>query len=111
MKYSEKIVKEAEQYKELSVRELKKTIRNYKSLSNSASPRFYFLFTLTCTVVTYFVFFNQNIFTFLMLLLFHYGFMWKFLYEHKKFHLVSDEDKEEIDQVVEILEEYLKNKK
>ena len=42
-----------------------------------------------------------------MLLLFHYGFMWKFLYEHKKFHLVSDEDKEEIDQVVEILEEYL----
>lgn len=110
MKDFEKIRKEAEKYKELNTHELKKIIKGYKSLSNSASPKFYFIFTFICVIVPYVVFCKITILTFLMILLFHYSFMWKYLFEYKKFGLVSEEDKEEIDEVIDILESYLKDK-
>jgi hypothetical protein len=44
----------------------------------------------------------------------HYLVFWEFLHKYKKFKLVSDNDKEEIDEVIQILEshlETLENKK
>jgi hypothetical protein len=43
--------------------------------------------------------------------LIHFVFYWEFLFKYKKFKLVSDEEKREIDAIVEILEEYLKENK
>jgi hypothetical protein len=40
----------------------------------------------------------------------HFVFYWEFLFKYKKFKLVSDEDKCDIDEIVKILELYLKEK-
>ena len=45
------------------------------------------------------------------MLLIHFVFYWEFLFKHKKFKLVSDEENREIDEIVEILEEFLKENK
>jgi hypothetical protein len=37
-------------------------------------------------------------------------FFWVYLHKYKKLKLVSDEDREEIDQIIEILEGYLKER-
>jgi hypothetical protein len=45
------------------------------------------------------------------MLLIHFSFFWVFLFKYKNFKLVSDEDRYEIDEIVKILEEYLKENK
>ena len=40
----------------------------------------------------------------------YFLFFWEYLFKYKKFKLVSDEQKEEIDQIILILEDYLQEK-
>jgi len=108
MTYNIKIQKEAEQYKDLSTKELKKVIKGYKSLSRSNSDIYNFLFTFLIMMVMTFLLFKVNVGILLLMTLIHYIFFWEYLHKYKKNKLVSDKDREEIDGVIKILEGYIK---
>jgi hypothetical protein len=108
MTYNNKIQKEAEQYKDLSTKELKKVIKGYKSLSRSNSDIYNFLFTFSIMMVMTFLLFKVNVGILLLMTLIHYIFFWEYLHKYKKNKLVSDKDREEIDGVIKILEGYIK---
>lgn len=110
MKNSEKILKEAEKYKNLPTNELKKVIKSYKSLSKSNSDIYNFLFSFIIMIISAFFLMEVTIGLLLILMIFHYLFFWEYLHKYKKVKLVSDDDKEEIDEILIILEEYLRDK-
>jgi hypothetical protein len=105
----EKIMKEAENYKNLPKKDLEKVIKSYKKLSRSNSKTYYFLYTFICMMVPA-LFLGVNFIGLAIIITFHYFFFMEYLYEYKKSKFVSDEEKEECDKIVEILEEYLKDK-
>lgn len=105
-----KIRKEAEFYKDLSEKKLKKVIRKYKFLSMSNTDIFNFMFFLITFGVPFLCVFGITINTIFFMILIHFVFYWEFLFKYKKFKLVSDDDRYEIDEIVKILEEYLKEK-
>ena len=101
--------KEAEQYKNLSADELKKVIKKYKSLAKWNSDIYNFLLTMICMMLGAALFVDITIGTLTLLLIVHYLFFWEYLHKYKKSKIVSDQDREEIDEVVRILEEHLKD--
>lgn len=103
-----KIQKEADLYKDLTVSELKKVIRKYKNLSKSNSDIVNFIFTALCFGIPFFIFCGFSISSIFVFLLVHFLFFWEYLHKYKKFKLVSDDEKNEIDQIVSILEDHLK---
>jgi hypothetical protein len=105
-----KIQKEAELYKDCSTPKLKRVILNYKLLSYSNSKNFNFFSSLFFMFVPFLIFFNLSIVSFFSIITVHYFFFHKFLYEKKKIKIVSDEEKEEIDEVLKILNSYLKER-
>ena len=105
-----KVREEADLYKDLEPKKLKKVIRQYKFLSVSNSEVFNFLFFLVTLAVPFFLMFGITMNTSFFMILIHYIFYWEFLFKYKKFKLVSDKEKREIDEIVEILEESLKEK-
>jgi hypothetical protein len=105
---------EADQYKNLSADELKKVIKGYKSLSKSNSDIYNFLFTFIIMLVSTLLFLKVTVGILLLMTVIHYLVFWEFLHKYKKFKLVSDNDRKEIDEVIQILEtqlETLENKK
>ena len=106
-----KIRKEAESYKDLPDKKLKKVIRQYKFLSMSNTEIFNFVFFLVTFAVPFLCVFGITVNTLFFMFLIHFVFYWEFLFKYKKFKLVSDEEKREIDAIVEILEGYLKENK
>ena len=106
-----KIRKEAESYKNSSYKELKKAIRQYKFLSIANTEIFNFLFYIVTFGIPFLCVFGITVNTLFFMFLIHFVFYWEFLFKYKKFKLVSDEEKREIDAIVEILEEYLKENK
>lgn len=106
-----KIREEADLYKDLPTRKLKKVIRKYKFLSYSNSEIVNFIFTLTTFAIPFLLVFGISTNSVFFLLLIHYLFYWEFLFKYKKFKLVSDREKYEIDSIIEILEDYLKERK
>ena len=107
----DKITKEASIYRNLPTKKLKKVILNYKMLSFSNSDIFNFLFTLVIMVGVTLLISGVNIGILIIIGFIHYLFFWEYLHKYKKSKLVSDEDKEEIDEVIKILEGYLKDRK
>jgi hypothetical protein len=105
-----KIQKEADLYKDLPEDELKKVIKKYKCLSKSNSDIVNFLFSLTCFGIPYFIFLGVSKLSIIVFLIVHLLFFWEYLHKYKKFKLVSDEDKKEIDDIILILEDDLKGK-
>ena len=105
-----KVRKEAELYKDLPPEELKKIIKGYKQLMFANSDIYNFIFTLSFFLIPYLVFFNINLISFVLIILFHYLFFWEYLHKHKKSKIVSDVDNEEISEIVKILEGYLDDK-
>ena len=105
-----KIQKEADLYKDLPEDELKKVIKKYKFLSKSNSDIVNFLFSLTCFGVPYFIFLGVSKISIIIFLIVHLLFFWEYLHKFKKFKLVSDDDKKEIDDIVSILEDNLKSR-
>ena len=100
---------EADQYKNLSADKLKKVIKVYKSLSKSNSDIYNFLFTFIIMLVSTLLFFKLTVGILLLMTVIHYLVFWEFLYKYKKFKLVSDNDREEIDEIIQILESQLEN--
>lgn len=103
-----KIRKEAEVYKGLPDKKLKKVIRQYKFLSMSNTEIFNFVFFLVIFAVPFLCVFGITLNTLFFMMLIHFVFYWEFLFKYKKFKLVSDEEKREVDEIVEILEGFLK---
>jgi hypothetical protein len=106
-----KIKKEAESYKNSSYKKLKKVIRQYKFLSIANTEIFNFLFYIVTFGIPFLCLFGITVNTLFFMLLIHFAFFWLFLFKYKNFKLVSDEDRYEIDEIVKILEEYLKENK
>lgn len=100
--------KEAALYKDLPTKKLKKVIRSYKSLAFSNSDIFNFLYTLVIMVGTAVLISGFNLGLLLVVGLVHYLFFWVYLHKYKKSKIVSDKDKEEIDEIIKILESHLK---
>ena len=105
-----KIRKEAESYKNLSDKKLKKVIRQYKFLSMSNTEVFNFLFYLVTFGIPFLCIFGITVNTLFFMFLIHFVFFWEFLFKYKKFKLVSDDQRYEIDEIVKILEGYLNKK-
>ena len=108
MKDMEKIQKVAALYKVLPTKKLKKVIRSYKSLAFSNSDIFNFLYTLVIMVGTAVLISGFNLGLLLVVGLVHYLFFWVYLHKYKKSKIVNDKDKEEIDEIIKILESHLK---
>lgn len=106
----DKIKKEAELYKNVSVSKLKRVILNYKFLSFANSKNFNFIITLLFLLIPYFIICKINLFTLTLIIMSHFFIFWKYLYEKKNWKMVSDKEKEEIDQIIEILETYINEK-
>lgn len=105
-----KVTEEAEKYKDLPTKKLKKVIRQYKSLSRSNSDIYNFVFTFVIMILAAPFFMEITYLNLCLLILVHYLFFWEFLHRYKKWKLVNDVDKKEIDEVIQILEEYLKER-
>jgi hypothetical protein len=103
-----KLQKEADLYKDLPTKKLKKVIRSYKSLSFSNSDIFNFLYTLVIMVGTAVLISGFNLGLLLVVGLVHYLFFWEYLHKYKKSKIVSDKDKGEIDEIIKILQSELK---
>ena len=107
----EKITKEASIYKDLPTKNLKKVIFDYKMLSFSNSDIFNFLYTLVIMVGMTLVIWGINLTMLLLIGLVHYFFFWLYLHKYKKSKIVSDEDREEIDEIIKILNQELNDRK
>lgn len=105
-----KVKKEAESYKDLPPKKLKKIIRSYKSLLFSSSYNFNFLVSFFTSLIFYLLFCKINIYTILLFIVLHYFLIWKYFIEGKKLFLVDPEDADELKEIIEILESYLKEK-
>ena len=101
---------EAEKYKDSSIDQLRKVLKDYKSLSRSNSDISNFLWTFGFTILGSVLFLKITLGNFLLVTLFHYLFFWEYLHKYKGFKLVSDKDREEIDEIIEILEGYIKER-
>lgn len=106
-----KIEKEANLYKDLPTKKLKKVIRDYKFLVMANSKNFNFIVTLVWVFLPYFIFFNITLFSMLMIIGLHYFLFDLYLFEKKGWKLISDKDKNDMDQVLEILESYMEDRK
>lgn len=106
-----KIKKEAEQYKDSSTSKLKRVIINYKFLSFSNTKNFNFVITLLFILIPFFLMSKITVFTLSLVIVSHYFIFCKYLYEKKKWKMVSDEEKNEIDEIIIILESYLEGRK
>jgi len=106
-----KIEKEANLYKDLPTKKLKKVIREYKFLIKANSRSFNFIVTLTSMLITYFAMFPITPLTFILLIIGHYYFFDVYLFDTKNWKLVTDKEKNEMDQIVVILESYLEKRK
>lgn len=105
-----KAKKEAESYKDLPPKKLKRVIRSYKGLLFSSSRNFNFLVSFFTSLIFYFLFCKINIFTIFLFIALHYFLVWKYFIEGKNLFLVDPEDAEELKEIIEILETYLKEK-
>jgi hypothetical protein len=106
-----KIEKEANLYKDLPTKKLKKVIFNYKILSYSNSDIFNFLYTLVIMVGMSLIIWGLNLNMLLLIGLVHYFFFWLYLHKYKNSKIVSDKDREEIDEIINILNQELNNRK
>jgi hypothetical protein len=62
-------------------------------------------------LIPYFLVFPITLLTFILLIIVHYFLFDLYLFEKKGWKLVSDKDKNDMEQVLEILESFLKDRK
>lgn len=102
---------ESDLYKDLPKEKLKKIIRQYKFLSFTNSELFYVLYTILTFGGTFLFFFGISINSIFFMFLFHYIICWEIIYRSTSRQSSDKKEKEEIDQIIEILKEHLKDKK
>jgi hypothetical protein len=111
METMSKIQKEADEYKDSSVGKLRFVILIYKGLSFFSSREVNFIVSFLHFAFLFCLVVKINFFTVSLLILSHYFIFWKYAILKNNWCLVTPEEGEEIDEIVKILEEYLKNKK
>ena len=84
-----KVIEEAKKYKDLPTKKLKKTIRQYKSLSRSNSDMYNFVFSFIIMILTAPFFMEITYLNLCLLILVHYLFFWEFLHKYKKSKLLA----------------------
>lgn len=111
METMSKIVKEANEYKDSSISKLKFIILVYKGLSFFSSKKVNFIVSFLHFAFLFCLVVRINLFTVSLLILSHYFIFWKYAILKKNWCLVKPEEGEEIDEIVKILEGFLKDKK
>ena len=111
METMSKIQKEADEYKDSSVSKLRFVISAYKTLSFFSSREVNFIVSFLHFTFLFWLLVEINFFTVSLLILSHYFIFWRYAILKKNWCLVTPEEGEEIDQIVEILQGFLKDKK
>ena len=105
----EKIVKEAENYKDHSKKDLEKVIATYKFFKFLNDDTLNFVFSFVMVLVPQILFFGINLGTVTFSIIFHFFVVWQIAVKTYKLKLVKDEEKEDIEDILTILNDYLKS--
>lgn len=105
----EKIVKEAENYKNHSKKDLKKVIATYKFFKLLNDDTLNFVFSFVIVLLPQILFFGINLGTVTFSIIFHFFVVWQIAVKTYKLKLVKDEEKEDIEDILTILNDYLKS--
>lgn len=105
----EKIVKEVENYKNYSKKDLKKVIATYKFFKLLNDDTLNFVFSFVMVLIPQILFFGINLGTVTFSIIFHFFVVWQIAVKTYKLKLVKDEEKEDIKDILSILNDYLKS--
>ena len=105
----EKIVKEAENYKNYPKKDLKKVIATYKFFKLLNDDTLNFVFSFVMVLIPQILFFGINLGTVTFSIIFHFFVVWQIAVKTYKLKLVKDEEKEDIEDILTILNDYLKS--
>ena len=105
----EKIVKEAENYKNYSKKDLKKVIATYKFFKLLNDDTLNFVFSFVLVLLPQVLFFGVSLGSFIFSVIFHFFVVWQIAVKTYKLKLVKDEEKEDIEDILTILNDYLKS--
>ena len=103
----EKIVKEAENYKNHSKKDLKKVIATYKFFKLLNDDTLNFVFSFVMVLIPQILFFGINFGTVTFSIIFHFFVVWQIAVKTYKLKLVKDDEKEDIEDILTILNGYL----
>ena len=106
-----KIQREADEYKGSSITKLRFVILIYKGLSFFSSRNVNFIVSFLHFGFLFFLLAKFNFLNVSIFILTHYFLFWKYAIIKKNWCLVTPEEGEEIDQIVDILNGFLKDKK
>lgn len=107
--YEQSIMEETDKYKDSSNFKIKIMILTYKLLRFCNSDIFYFIYSLSITLVPLFIF-DFNILTLFFGMFFHYLIFMFFLKELIDERLGTKKELYEINQIIKTLKTFLKNK-
>ena len=105
----EKILKEAENYKDCTKNQLKKVIATYKFFKLLNDDTLNFVFSFVMVLIPQILFFGINLGTVTFSIIFHFIVVWQIAVKKYKLKLVKDEEKEDIEDILTILNDYLKS--
>ena len=103
--------KEAYEYKDSPTVKLRLVLFTYKFLYFCSKEPIDFTISLIPFVIGYLVFFSIGLFTFLMTIALHYFIIWEYVRNYCGIKLGSDKDREEIKEIIPILEGFVKDRK
>jgi hypothetical protein len=105
-----KAQKEAYEYKDSPMMKLRLVLFVYKFLYFCGKESIDFTISLIPFVIGYLFFIPLGLITFLMTITLHYFIIWKYVRNYCGFKLVSDKDREEIKEIIPILEGFIKDR-
>jgi len=105
----EKIVKEAENYKNYSKKDLKKVIATYKFFKLLNDDTLNFVFSFVLVLLPQVLFFGVSLGSFIFSVIFHFFVVWQIAVKTYKLKLVKNEEKKDIEDILTILNDYLKS--
>jgi hypothetical protein len=103
----EKIAKEAEEYKNHSKKDLKKVIATYKFFKLLNDDTLNFVFSFVMVLIPQILFFGINLVTVTFSIIFHFFVVWRIAVKKYKLKLVKDDEKEDIEDILTIINGYL----
>lgn len=105
----EKIVKEAENYKNYPKKDLKKVIATYKFFKLLNDDTLNFVFSFVLVLLPQVLFFGVSLGSFIFSVIFHFFVVWQIVVKTYKLKLVKNEEKKDIEDILTILNDYLKS--
>lgn len=107
--YINSIENEVDKFKNSSRLKIKTMITIYRFLKFCNSDTYYFLFSLL-VIIGPIIFVSFDILALFIGMIFHYFFFWKYLKDKLNSLYQTKKEIEEIDEIIQILRKYLKNK-